>query len=204
LGENRDSDPLPGTTHRPYRGFVSKTPYVIDYKAAFDFAAPPPVVWQTIEHSERFENWWGWLKEFRLEGGGLRDGSVLHGVVEPPVPYRMRLRVELESCSAPRRIDAAVHGDLEGTARLLLEPNDRGTRAMISWSIEMMQRPMRVACRVARPLLTWGHDRVVEATVSSFRRHVESDLRAQVSGTHTERSTPAWSPRQDDDSLDPR
>jgi uncharacterized protein YndB with AHSA1/START domain len=156
---------------------VSGTACVIDYRATFDFDAAPPVIWQAIEHSERFEGWWGWLKEFRLEGDGLQEGSVLHGLVVPPVPYRMRLRIELDRCDAPRSIDSTVHGDLEGTAHIEFEPSDRGTRATVCWSIEMTQRPMRLAWRVARPLLVWGHDRVVEATVASFRRHVEHDYR---------------------------
>jgi hypothetical protein len=37
----------------------------------------------------------------------------------------------------------------------------------------MMQRPMRIAARVAHPILCWGHDRVVEATVQSFSRVLE-------------------------------
>ncbi len=37
----------------------------------------------------------------------------------------------------------------------------------------MMQRPMRLADRVAHPLLQWGHDRVVDVTVTGFRRHLE-------------------------------
>ncbi len=45
-----------------------------------------------------------------------------------------------------------------------------------------MQRPMRIACRFGYPLLKWGHDRVVELTVSSFRRHVENEWRAGISG----------------------
>ncbi|MGH9028957.1 MAG: hypothetical protein ACRDV4_05020, partial [Acidimicrobiales bacterium] len=73
-------------------------PYVIDYRSSFELEAPPRVVWSAIEHAERFETWWGWLEEFRLEGSGLVDGAVLHGTVSPPVPYRMRLRVELEDC----------------------------------------------------------------------------------------------------------
>jgi hypothetical protein len=39
----------------------------------------------------------------------------------------------------------------------------------------MMQRPMRLAARVAYPLLRWGHDRVVEATVAGFRRQLARD-----------------------------
>jgi carbon monoxide dehydrogenase subunit G len=149
-----------------------RIPQVIDYRASFELDAPPERVWQAIERSEGFEHWWGWLSEFRLEGEGLVDGAVLRGVVAPPVPYRMRLSVELERCSPPSSIDAAVHGDLEGTARLLLEPEGSGTRAEVSWTIEMMQRSMRIAARVARPVLVWGHDRVVDMTVSSFRRQL--------------------------------
>jgi hypothetical protein len=33
---------------------------------------------------------------------------------------------------------------------------------------------MRLASRVGRPLLQWGHDRVVEMTVAGFRRRIES------------------------------
>jgi hypothetical protein len=35
-----------------------------------------------------------------------------------------------------------------------------------------MQRPMRIAARIAKPVLRWGHDRVVDATVDSFRRQL--------------------------------
>jgi hypothetical protein len=38
----------------------------------------------------------------------------------------------------------------------------------------MMQRPMRLASRFGRPLLQWGHDRVVESTVDGFRHRLES------------------------------
>jgi hypothetical protein len=63
-----------------------------------------------------------------------------------------------------------VHGDLEGTARLTFDGDDAEARAHATWTIEMMQRPMRVAARFAYPLLRWGHDRVVDATVDGFSR----------------------------------
>jgi hypothetical protein len=31
---------------------------------------------------------------------------------------------------------------------------------------------MRIAARVAPPVMRWGHDRVVEATVAGLRRHL--------------------------------
>ena len=148
------------------------SPYAIEYAGRFSFPVPPQEVWSAVEHFERFETWWGWLGELRVEGPGLVAGSVLHGVVAPPLPYRMRLRVVLVACDPPRSIDALVHGDLVGHARLVLEPEGEGTRASVAWTIEMMQRPMRVAARVASPVLRWGHDRVVDATVAGFRRHL--------------------------------
>jgi hypothetical protein len=42
----------------------------------------------------------------------------------------------------------------------------------VAWTVEMMQRPMRLADRMAHPLLQWGHDRVVEITVAGFRRRL--------------------------------
>jgi carbon monoxide dehydrogenase subunit G len=153
---------------------VAGSPCVIDYTHQFRFAVPPAELWAAIENTDRFEGWWGWLHDFRLEGPGLAPGSVLSGVVAPPLPYRMALRVVLGDCRRPHRIDAEVHGDLEGQARLLLEVDGTGTRASVSWRIEMMQPAMRLAARCAPPLLRWGHDRVVEMTVASFRRHVGS------------------------------
>lgn len=146
---------------------------VIDYADEFAFEVPPSDLWDAIEHVDRFERWWPWLREFSLEGGSLVAGSVMHGVVVPPLPYRMQVDVDLVRCTRPRSIDALVHGDLEGTAQLRLHPTAGGTLASVAWRIEMMQRPMRLASRLAHPVLEWGHGRVVDLTVAGFRRHLE-------------------------------
>ena len=147
---------------------------VIEIRRLYEFAATPEMFWETIQEVDEFKKWWPWLDEFRLEGDALEAGSVLTGVVAPPLPYRMRIRVELVHCEAPRLIDAVVHGDLEGVARLDMRPSEVGTSAEIAWTVEMMQGPMRLASRVAHPLLQWGHDQVVEITVAGFRRRLES------------------------------
>jgi hypothetical protein len=85
----------------------------------------------------------------------------------------MRIRVDLEECVRPATIDAAVHGNLEGRAHMAFEPDGPGTLVTAAWTIEMIQLPMRLAARFAHPLLRWGHDQVVAATVADFRRHVE-------------------------------
>jgi hypothetical protein len=129
-------------------------------------------MWRTIARVDCYSSWWSWLDEFSAEGAGLAQGTVLHGIVVPPLPYRMRLDVVLAECVPERSISAFVHGDLEGTAQLTFDGDDAETRAHATWRIEMIQRPMRMAARIAPPLLRWGHDRVVDVTVDGFRRHV--------------------------------
>jgi len=135
----------------------------------------PENLWAAIEHFDSYSRWWSWLHEFRVLGDGLETGSVLYGVVVPPLPYRMRIQVEILDSVRFLSIDAAVHGDLEGVAQLRMSPTPSGSKITIGWKVEMMQSPMRLASRFAHPLLRWGHDRVVEITVASFRRNIERD-----------------------------
>jgi hypothetical protein len=146
--------------------------YVIEYDGAFTFPVSLTELWETMGRFDRFSSWWGWLHDFSVEGRSLEHGTVLHGVVAPPVPYRMRLDVLVEECVPEHRIEARVHGDLEGEAQLSFDGDDVESCAHASWKLEMMQGPMRLAARVAPHLLRWGHDRVVEATVEGFRRHL--------------------------------
>jgi hypothetical protein len=157
---------------------VHSSAHVIEYDGTFTFPVPVAVLWSAMARVDRFSSWWNWLHEFSVEGSGLQDGTVLHGVVVPPLPYRMRLDVVLQECVPERRIVALVHGDLEGAAQLTFDGDDTEAHAHASWTIEMMQRPMRIAARIAHPLLRLGHDRVVDATVDGFRRHLAgSDAR---------------------------
>jgi uncharacterized protein YndB with AHSA1/START domain len=152
--------------------FVPPSPPVIEYRREFEFPVKPAELWAAIDDTDAFESWWPWLRGFTIEGGSLRTGSILRGVVVPPVPYRMRLEVEIVRSRRPSLIDAAVRGDLVGDAHLRLRRSETGTCVEVAWNVEMMQRPMRLASRVARPLLLRAHEVVVEVTVSGFRRRL--------------------------------
>jgi hypothetical protein len=145
---------------------------VLTYRNGFAFDLAPDRLWDRIEQVDQFERWWSWLSDFRIEGDGLSAGSVLSGVVRPPLPYRMALRIDLVGCQRPHAIDATVSGDLVGDATLRLRPERGGTWVDAAWTVEMQQPAMRLAGRIGRPLLQWGHDRVVEMTVAGFRRQI--------------------------------
>ena len=144
----------------------------IDYRHGFAFDLTPEQLWERIEDVDQYERWWPWFSDCAIEGDGLARGSVLRGVVAPPLPYRMRLRIELGECVRPRSIDATITEDLTGNAELRLRPHDGGTWAEVAWKVEMQQPAMRLASRFGHPLLRWGHDRVVERTVAGFGRRL--------------------------------
>jgi hypothetical protein len=150
---------------------------VVEYDGAFVFPVCLGRLWASLADFDQFPSWWGWLREFSVDGSGLEPGTVLHGLVAPPLPYRMRLDVVIEECVPEHWIAAAVHGDLEGAATLLFDGNDAEARIHATWTVEMMQRPMRLAARFGHPLLRWGHDRVVDATVEGFRRQLVGEDR---------------------------
>jgi hypothetical protein len=150
----------------------------MDYTGRFTFPVAPLELWSAIERIDQFERWWSWLGDVHLDGDGLQAGTILRGTVAPPVPYRMRVAVQLDRCLPGQLIDAEVSGDLAGGATLRLRPegpDGHATVAQVAWSLEMKQLPMRVAARIAYPILRWGHDRVVEATVQGFRRQLAGD-----------------------------
>ena len=145
-------------------------PYNIVYSGRFAFPTAPDVLWAMIEEPRNFERWWGWLHDLESTDEHITTGSVLTGVVDPPVPFTMQVRVTIDQYEPGRRIVASVGGDLQGPANLEISApaGGNGTHVAIGWDVEMKQRRMRVAARVARPLLQWGHDRVVEAAVRGF------------------------------------
>lgn len=145
--------------------------FVVEYRKQHRFARPREEVWAAIADLDRFERRWGWLGQFRVEGDGLATGSVLHGTVDPPMPYRMRVAVAIDACTPTERVDATVSGDLIGQAAIRLHelPGGRTTIVTADWTVEVMQRSMRLAALCAHPLLRWGHDRVVDSTVNAFR-----------------------------------
>ena len=145
---------------------------VITYEHGYDFPLHPEALWDALEEVDQFALWWPWLEEFRLEGNSLVSGALLYGVVAPPLPYRMRVQIELTRCEKPGTIEALVHRDLEGEASISLRPQGDGAHVEVAWTVEMMQRPMRLADRMAHQTLKWGHDRVVENTVAGFRRRL--------------------------------
>ena len=62
---------------------------VVEYDGTFMFPVCVSRLWASLADFDHFASWWGWLQEFSVDGSGLEPGTVLHGLVAPPLPYRM-------------------------------------------------------------------------------------------------------------------
>lgn len=137
------------------------------------FPGKPDEVWDVLSRTDRYQQWWPWLRA--LESGGLVQGSVSRCVVRAPVPYALRFDVEVLEVAPSRLVVTRVSGDLEGPARMELEAHREGSEARLSWELELKAPLLGAASRVARPLMEWGHNWVVDSGVRQFRQAAFND-----------------------------
>lgn len=145
------------------------TPFAFD--RAWEFAVGPEALWATLARTDRYCDWWPWLRELHVDGGGLLPGSAAHVVIQAPLPYQLRCSVHVEEAVAPERLVATVSGDLEGPARLELVPRGAGTSARLVWELAVTSSLLRPISVVARPALAWAHDRIVERGLAQFETY---------------------------------
>src|SRR5260370_42282596 len=98
----------------------------VEYQEEFWFPVTPDQLWVMAGRFDQFESWWGWLRDFRTERGGLGAGNVLHGTIIPPGPYRVRLGVRPGRWPPPPLGEGTGGGDLRGRGVLRLPGGGRG------------------------------------------------------------------------------
>lgn len=130
----------------------------------------PPVdpgqVWDAFDRVDQYQRWWPWLEAF--DGERLEASERWSCVVRPPLPYRVRFTVVLEEVTAPTTVAAAIEGDITGTARIDLSPDGGGSALRLRAELSPRNRALQVLATVARPVVTFGHDWVLDTGVGQF------------------------------------
>jgi Polyketide cyclase / dehydrase and lipid transport len=142
------------------------TPFRFD--RAWSFAVTPEELWGTLEQTDRYTAWWPWLREFDVDGNGLNPGSIARLVIQAPLPYQLRCTIDVDESLPARRLVTRVKGDLQGPASLELTPTPTGSEARLSWTLDVRSSLLRPLATVARPALSWAHDRIVERGLDQF------------------------------------
>jgi len=152
-----------------------RTPAPRPFRSTRTFAFPvsPEQLWGEIEQVDRFATWWPWLEA--LDATGLVEGDVWDCRVQPPLPWSVRFLVTLDRVEAPGRADATVTGDIRGTASLVIEPATGGSQATLTSCLAPASALLQTAGIVARPLIGWGHDWILDAGARQFGTALASD-----------------------------
>lgn len=134
---------------------------------AWTFVVPADELWSAIAAVDSYQRWWPWLRTFDA-GAGLVAGETWRCVVQPPLPYHVRFSVVLHEIEPNRCADATVEGDVRGWARLTVDDDGAGCRARLESALEPANPFLRRFARVARPLVKWGHDWVLDTGQREF------------------------------------
>ena len=148
------------------------SPFDVSYAGSHRFDASAEELWRELGRVDRFEAWWPWMRDVRLEGAALTPGSVISFGIDPPVPFKMTISVAVTDSKPPNWLEGDVTGDLSGRARL--ELIDQGDHAMchVSWDVEIADPGIRRVIQIARPILLWAQRWAVEIALHGFRSHL--------------------------------
>lgn len=138
---------------------------------SYGFAIGAADLWSTISAVDRFPLWWPWLRRF--EARGLEHGDVWSCTVQPPLPYSLSFTITLTEVTEHERVEATIGGEIEGTAALTIEPTDDGCRARLTSSLAPSSRFLQAVALVARPVVSLGHDWVLDSGARQFRQQLE-------------------------------
>jgi hypothetical protein len=138
------------------------------FDRTFDFDVSPGELWLRLSDTSSFRVWWPWLRSF--DPVPLAPGARTTCAIGPPLPYVVTVDITVREVIPEELVRVSVSRDLEGPARLEIESNGLGSTARLVWEVAVARPALRAAARVARPVLLWGHDWVVNRGVEQFRR----------------------------------
>ena len=132
----------------------------------YELPLPRDEVWRLISDVSNYRRWWPWLREF--DAGALAPGEEWRCQVQPPVPYPVRFRVEIEDVETAVLVRAKVVGDVVGTATFTLDDAGSGCTATLDSSLAPGNSALRLVSRFAGPLARFAHDWVLDSGVRQF------------------------------------
>ncbi|MBW4554091.1 MAG: SRPBCC family protein [Aphanocapsa sp. GSE-SYN-MK-11-07L] len=141
-------------------------------------AAPIEQVWDAIFHSENWSLWWKAVDSVvELEPGEVDGvGNVRRFVWKTPLTYTLTFETRVICVQAPVLLEATATGDTEGHGLWQLATTDRGTEVYYTWTVRTTQRWMNALAAIARPLLEWNHNVIMEQGGQGLAAYLKVEL----------------------------
>lgn len=147
----------------------------VRHEARVSFRAPPEFVWRSLKRTDLFDEWWAWIRDVRLDGEALAEGSTISFTIDPPIPYRLRIAVHVTEAEEGRFLRGNVTGDLVGNATFELDGDDEASEVDIMWDVEIKSPVIRPVILIARPILLRAQLWAVDVALRGFRRYLAEE-----------------------------
>lgn len=138
--------------------------HVFSFRDEWTVPAEPARVHDVLVDLERYPEWWPEVRAVAKLGP---DDALV--VCRSRLPYTLEMRLHAVH-RLPHLLETSLHGDLEGKVRYHLERHDTGTRLRFEQDVVVAGRLLGLAAYVARPLLTWNHDRMMASCLAGLTR----------------------------------
>jgi uncharacterized protein YndB with AHSA1/START domain len=138
---------------------------------SYRFAASPEDLWERIAAVEDFPTWWPWLRQF--DGRALVAGDEWRCTVQPPLPYALSFTITIGEVEPAQRVAAEVSGEIRGSAELTIAGDgEGGCTARLQSRLAPASRFLQAVAVVARPVVSLGHDWVLDTGARQFRQQL--------------------------------
>ncbi len=135
-----------------------------EFTTVWHFDAPIERVWNEIEHSENWSEWWrGVLKVEELKAGDADGiGKTLRTTWKSALPYKLIFDSEVVRIEKLKLIEIRAFGELEGTGIWTFTAESENTTSVrYDWKVRTTKSWMNFFAPVAKPFFKWNHDTIM-------------------------------------------
>jgi len=72
------------------------------FDRTWGFPVPPDGLWAVLRRTDRYPEWWSWLRE--LDTDGFETGATANCVIQSPLPYALRCAIHVDEMRPPATI----------------------------------------------------------------------------------------------------
>lgn len=140
--------------------------------------APLPQVWNAIEDSLNWPNWWkGVVAVKELQQGDVQGvGGIRSYAWRSVLPYRLVFHMQLTELEKYKRIKGKASGELEGEGEWLFEEHNGITHIQYHWTVSTHKPWMNHLAFLLKPAFNYNHDVVMRWGAQGLARKLQAEL----------------------------
>lgn len=133
------------------------------FATTWELNAPLPAVWDAIQNSAQWPQWWrGVLSVEDLEPGDAHGiGKVQRFVWKSRLPYAVRFTMRVCSVDYQSRIEGVANGEVEGIGVWRFTMHGNNTIVRYQWEVRTIPLWVNLIAPFARRLIRWNHDQIM-------------------------------------------